>query len=63
MKGIEKEYICSDIEINCAGPKPVRGYFAKPENAAPKSLPAVHLSGKSFRIKNQKTIFNQNEQN
>jgi cephalosporin-C deacetylase len=36
-------YICSDIEINCTGPKPARGYFAKPENAKPKSLPAVLL--------------------
>jgi len=36
-------YFCSDIEINCTGPKPARGYFAKPENAKPKSLPAVLL--------------------
>ena len=40
---IEKGYICENIEINCLGPKPARGYFAKPENAAPKSLPIVLL--------------------
>jgi cephalosporin-C deacetylase len=36
-------YSCVDIEINCMGPKPVRGYFAKPDKAAPKSLPVVLL--------------------
>ena len=36
-------YNCEDIEINCPGPKPVRGYFAKPEKAAPKTLPIVLL--------------------
>jgi cephalosporin-C deacetylase-like acetyl esterase len=39
----DKGYSCEDIEINCLGPKPARGYFAKPENAAPKSLPIVLL--------------------
>jgi len=39
----DKGYSCEDIEINCLGPKPARGYFAKPENAAPKSLPVVLL--------------------
>jgi cephalosporin-C deacetylase-like acetyl esterase len=39
----DKGYSCEDIEINCLGPKPARGYFAKPENAADKSLPAVLL--------------------
>ena len=33
----------SNIEINCTGPKPARGYFAKPAIAAPKSLPIVLL--------------------
>lgn len=45
---IEKGFICSDIEINCTGPKPARGYFAKPEAAEPKSLPIVlyvHAAG------------------
>jgi cephalosporin-C deacetylase len=36
-------YSCEDIEISCLGPKPVRGYFAKPEKAAPKTLPVVLL--------------------
>lgn len=36
-------YSCEDIEINCPGPKPVRGYFAKPEKATPKTLPIVLL--------------------
>ena len=36
-------YSCEDIEINCPGPKPVHGYFAKPEKAAPNSLPIVLL--------------------
>jgi cephalosporin-C deacetylase len=39
----EKGFSCVDIEINCLGPKPARGYFAKPENAFPKSLPIVLL--------------------
>ncbi|MGA1977165.1 MAG: acetylxylan esterase [Bacteroidales bacterium] len=36
-------YICTDVEINCIGPKPARGYFARPAGAASKSLPAVLL--------------------
>lgn len=39
----DKGYTCEDIEINCLGPKPARGYFAKPEQATPKSLPIVLL--------------------
>jgi len=39
----DKGYSCEDIEINCPGPKPVRGYFAKPEKAAANSLPVVLL--------------------
>jgi cephalosporin-C deacetylase-like acetyl esterase len=35
--------VCFDTEINCTGPKPARGYFAKPVKAAPKSLPIVLL--------------------
>ena len=41
VKEIELGYSCSDIEINCTGSKPARGYFAKPEKALPKSLPIV----------------------
>jgi cephalosporin-C deacetylase len=36
-------FSCEEIEINCLGPKPVRGYFAKPDMAAPKTLPIVLL--------------------
>ncbi|HAH22848.1 MAG TPA: hypothetical protein DCL77_03660 [Prolixibacteraceae bacterium] len=35
--------VCFDTEINCAGPKSARGYFARPVRAAPKSLPIVLL--------------------
>ncbi len=34
---------CFEMEINCTGPKPARGYFAKPESAKAKSLPIVLL--------------------
>ena len=36
-------YSCFDMEINCKGPKPARGYYARPESAKPKSLPIVLL--------------------
>ncbi|MBA4410030.1 MAG: acetylxylan esterase [Bacteroidota bacterium] len=36
-------YECQDIEINCTGPKPSRGYFAKPSGAKVRSLPIVLL--------------------
>ncbi len=39
----EKGFVCFDTEINCPGPKPARGYFAKPEKAKVKSLPIVLL--------------------
>lgn len=39
----EPGLVCFDTEINCIGPKPARGYFAKPENAKAKSLPIVLL--------------------
>lgn len=41
VENIESGFVCSDVELNCTGPKPARGYFAKPENAEPKSLPIV----------------------
>lgn len=37
------KYECKDLEINCLGPAPVRGYVAKPMGAAPKSLPIIIL--------------------
>lgn len=48
VKDIEPGYSCSDVDINCTGPKPARGYFAKPESAEPKTLPIVlfvHAAG------------------
>ncbi len=39
----EYQYVCFDTELNCTGPKPARGYFARPTKAAPKSLPIVLL--------------------
>ncbi|MBN2775115.1 MAG: acetylxylan esterase, partial [Prolixibacteraceae bacterium] len=50
VKNIEEGWMCSDIEINCTGPKPARGYFAKPENAGSGTLPIVlfvHAAGVS----------------
>ncbi len=47
---VDSGYVCSDVEINCIGPKPARGYFARPENAASSSLPIVlyvHAAGVS----------------
>jgi len=44
----ETGYECQDIEINCTGPKPARGYFAKPTGAKVRSLPIVlivHAAG------------------
>jgi cephalosporin-C deacetylase-like acetyl esterase len=32
---------CFDVQINCPGGAPVSGYFARPKNARPKSLPAI----------------------
>ena len=39
----EYSLVCFDTEINCIGPKPVRGYLARPTKAAPRSLPIVLL--------------------
>ena len=39
----EPGLVCFDTEINCIGPKPARGYFAKPGKAKEKSLPIVLL--------------------
>ena len=43
VKEIENGFNCFDMEINCSGPKPARGYFAKPESVKAKSLPIVLL--------------------
>ena len=37
VQGIE----CFDVQIPCAPPRPVSGYFARPVGAKPKSLPAI----------------------
>ena len=34
------DFLTYDVRIDCAGGKPVSGYFTKPKNAAPKSLKA-----------------------
>ncbi len=39
----EFPFVCFDTEINCTGPKPARGYFARPTKATAKSLPIVLL--------------------
>jgi cephalosporin-C deacetylase len=38
-----REVVCFDTELNCTGPKPARGYFAKPLKAPAKSLPIILL--------------------
>jgi cephalosporin-C deacetylase len=41
-------YSCYDMELNSTASKPARGYFAKPQNAKPRSLPIViyfHAAG------------------
>jgi len=48
VKNTPVGYSCVDMEMNCTGPKPARGYFAKPVSAKPKSLPIViffHAAG------------------
>jgi len=37
------KYVCQDLEINCLGPAPVRGYMAKPAQAKKRSLPIIIL--------------------
>ncbi len=32
---------CYDVELDCLGGRPVHGYYAKPINAKPRSLPAI----------------------
>jgi cephalosporin-C deacetylase-like acetyl esterase len=36
-----KGYSCYNVKINCSGPKPAIGYFAKPKAAQAKSLPII----------------------
>lgn len=47
-KNVPDGYKCFDVEINSLGSRPARGYFAKPDDAKPKSLPIViffHAAG------------------
>lgn len=40
---IPEGYTCDNIEINCPGPAPARGYYARPAKAKKGTLPAVLL--------------------
>ncbi len=40
---IEKGYLCTDVEINCPGTRPARGYLVRAENASARSMPVVLL--------------------
>ncbi len=39
--GMKDDLECFDVQIKCLGDAPVSGYFARPTNAKPKSLPAI----------------------
>lgn len=41
-------HLCWDVKIDCIG-KPVSGYFCRPKNAAPKSMPA-HVSFHGYGV-------------
>lgn len=44
----DSSMVCYNTELNCLGPKPARGYFAKPRHAGRHSLPIViylHAAG------------------
>jgi cephalosporin-C deacetylase-like acetyl esterase len=44
---------CFDVQIPCAGPRPVSGYYGRPVGAAPHSLPAIlHVHGAGVRSSN-----------
>lgn len=43
VKSVVPEAECFDVKIDCLGGKPVSGYFARPVNVPPKSLPAMLL--------------------
>ena len=48
VPGTEAGFQCFDVEINCTGPQPARGYFARPASAKEKTLPIVvyfHAAG------------------
>jgi cephalosporin-C deacetylase len=37
----DEKLVCFDVQVPCLGGAPVSGYFSKPKNAKPKSLPAI----------------------
>ena len=39
--GMKEDIECFDLQLKCLGDAPVSGYFARPTNAKPKSLPAI----------------------
>ena len=39
--GMKDDLECFDVQIKCLGDAPVSGYFARPTNAKPKTLPAI----------------------
>jgi len=48
VTNIAQGYTCTSVEINCTGPRPAIGYFAKPAAAKPGTLPIVlylHAAG------------------
>jgi cephalosporin-C deacetylase-like acetyl esterase len=41
VKSPDANIVCFDVQVQCTGGAPVSGYFGKPSNAKPKSLPAI----------------------
>ncbi|MBE7494373.1 MAG: acetylxylan esterase [Verrucomicrobiaceae bacterium] len=53
VKGIE----AFDLQVECLGGKPVSGYFGRPQDAKPKSLPAIlHVHGAGVRSSNPGSV-------
>jgi len=53
VKGVD----AFDLQVECLG-KPVSGYFGRPKNAKPKSLPAIlHVHGAGVRSSNPGSVF------
>ncbi|MBL9132652.1 MAG: acetylxylan esterase [Verrucomicrobiaceae bacterium] len=54
VKGVE----AFDLQVECLGGKPVSGYFGRPKDAKPKSLPAIlHVHGAGVRSSNPGSVF------
>lgn len=55
----EGKFVCYDLEINCVGNVPVRGYLAMPVDAKPRSLPIAiyaHSAGKLTKRWTRSTV-------